>query len=58
MCVDPIETEQPQERPLAEVGIFDLIRAFQNILERFDENMLDLLQNYANFTKKYAKWKI
>ncbi|MEM8953114.1 MAG: segregation/condensation protein A [Verrucomicrobiota bacterium] len=29
------ESEGP--RPLAEVGIFDLIRAFQNVLDRFEE---------------------
>ncbi len=27
-------------RPLAEVGIFDLIKAFQNILDRFDDEGL------------------
>ena len=37
---DPIEAAEPQERPLAEVGIFDLIRAFQNILERFEDEGL------------------
>jgi len=37
---DPIEADQPQERPLAEVGIFDLIRAFQGILDRFEDEGL------------------
>jgi len=35
---EKIETEEEQTRPLSEdVGIFDLIRAFQNILDRFEE---------------------
>ncbi len=34
---EKIETDKNQERPLAEVSIFDLIRAFQNILQRFDD---------------------
>ncbi|NNE92059.1 MAG: segregation/condensation protein A, partial [Verrucomicrobiales bacterium] len=29
-----------EERPLAEVGIFDLIKAFQNILDRFEDDGL------------------
>ncbi len=37
---DPIEVDKTQERPLAEVGIFDLIKAFQNILERFEDEGL------------------
>lgn len=28
---------EPEPRPLAEVSIFDLIRAFQNVLKRFEE---------------------
>lgn len=33
-----IEVEEPAQRPLADVGIFDLIRAFQNVVQRFDES--------------------
>ncbi|MCB1235638.1 MAG: segregation/condensation protein A [Verrucomicrobiae bacterium] len=35
---EKIETKDDGERPLAEVSIFDLIRAFQKILERFGED--------------------
>jgi segregation and condensation protein A len=35
---EEIKTDQPGERPLADVGIFDLIRAFQNVIQRFDES--------------------
>lgn len=34
---EKIETDKNKERPLAEVSIFDLIRAFQGILQRFDD---------------------
>lgn len=34
---EKIATGEGEERPLAEVSIFDLIRAFQKILERFDD---------------------
>ncbi len=35
---EDLDTDEPQgERPMAEVGIFDLIRAFQNVLERFED---------------------
>ena len=34
---EKIETDKDKERPLAEVSIFDLIRAFQGILQRFDD---------------------
>lgn len=38
---DKIETKEDGERPLSdEIGIFDLIRAFQNILDRFEEKSL------------------
>ena len=38
--VEPEESEG--ERPMVDIGIFDLIRAFQNVLERFeDENQLN-----------------
>jgi len=38
---DKIETGEPTQRPLSEdVGIFDLIRAFQGILERFENEGL------------------
>lgn len=35
---EKIETDEPVERPLADVGIFDLIRAFQTVVERFENN--------------------
>ena len=37
------EDEEPEEgRPMADIGIFDLIRAFQTVLKRFeDENQLN-----------------
>ncbi len=35
---EKIAKDKEQERPLAEVSIFDLIRAFQGILERFDDS--------------------
>ncbi len=35
---EQIEVEEPEQRPLADVGIFDLIRAFQNVVQRFDES--------------------
>jgi len=35
---EEIEVEEPAQRPLADVGIFDLIRAFQNVVQRFDES--------------------
>ena len=34
---EKIETGETSERPLAEVSIFDLIRSFQKILERFND---------------------
>jgi len=34
---EAIEVEEGEERPLAEVSIFDLIRAFQNVLKRFED---------------------
>lgn len=34
---EKIDSDEPRERPLAEVGIFDLIRAFQNVVQRFEE---------------------
>lgn len=37
---EPIESDKDEVRPLAEVGIFDLIKAFQNILDRFDDEGL------------------
>lgn len=38
---EKIKAEKDEERPLSdELGIFDLIRAFQNILDRFDEGDL------------------
>lgn len=38
---EKIKTDKDEERPLSdELGIFDLIRAFQNILDRFDEGDL------------------
>ncbi|MCB1064168.1 MAG: segregation/condensation protein A [Verrucomicrobiae bacterium] len=35
---EKIQADKEQERPLAEVSIFDLIRAFQGILQRFDDD--------------------
>ena len=35
---EEIKVEEPAQRPLADVGIFDLIRAFQNVVQRFDES--------------------
>ncbi len=35
---EKIESDKNQERPLAEVSIFDLIRAFQGILQRFNDD--------------------
>lgn len=35
---EKIESDKSQERPLAEVSIFDLIRAFQGILQRFNDD--------------------
>ena len=36
--IEEVEDEEPEEpTPLPDVGIFDLIRAFQRILKRFDE---------------------
>ncbi len=35
---EKIEAEESAQRPLADVGIFDLIRAFQNVVQRFDES--------------------
>ncbi len=35
---EKIQSDKAQERPLAEVSIFDLIRAFQGILQRFDDD--------------------
>lgn len=32
------QEEDPEPAPLAEVSIFDLIRAFQNVLQRFEES--------------------
>ncbi|MFK5923838.1 MAG: segregation/condensation protein A [Verrucomicrobiota bacterium] len=35
---EDIEADEPEgERPMADVGIFDLIRAFQNVLDRFQD---------------------
>lgn len=35
---EDIEVDGGEERPLADVGIFDLIRAFQNVLQRFEDD--------------------
>ncbi|MDF1826322.1 MAG: segregation/condensation protein A [Verrucomicrobiales bacterium] len=38
---DKIEAPKDQERPLSgDVGVFDLIKAFQNILDKFEDNSL------------------
>ncbi len=34
---EEIERDEEETRPLADVSIFDLIRAFQNVLKRFEE---------------------
>ncbi len=38
--------ESQEETPLPNVGIFDLIRAFQNVLKRFEEKPEDLREIY------------
>ncbi len=51
---DKIETDGDDERPLSEdVGIFDLIRAFQNILDRFqDEGLGEIVDDKFTVSDK------
>ncbi len=51
---DKIETDGDDERPLSEdIGIFDLIRAFQNILDRFnDEGLGEIIDDHFTVSDK------
>ncbi|MEX2579020.1 MAG: segregation/condensation protein A [Verrucomicrobiales bacterium] len=51
---DKIETDESDKRPLSEdIGIFDLIRAFQNILDRFqDEGLGEIIDDRFTVSDK------
>jgi segregation and condensation protein A len=51
---DKIETDGDDERPLSDnIGIFDLIRAFQNILDRFnDEGLGEIVDDHFTVSDK------
>ncbi len=51
---DKIETDQDDVRPLSEnIGIFDLIRAFQNILDKFqDEGLGEIVDDKFTVSEK------
>lgn len=51
---EKIETDKEEKRPLSEnVGIFDLIRAFQNILDRFqDEGLGEIVDDKFTVSEK------
>ncbi|MEO0414818.1 MAG: segregation/condensation protein A, partial [Verrucomicrobiota bacterium] len=51
---DKIESDEPQERPLSDdLGIFDLIRAFQNILDRFaDDGLGEIVDDHFTVSDK------
>jgi len=51
---EKIETDKDETRPLSEkVGIFDLIRAFQNILDRFqDEGLGEIVDDKFTVSEK------
>lgn len=51
---DKIETDKDEKRPLSdEVGIFDLIKAFQNILDRFqDEGLGEIVDDHFTVSDK------
>lgn len=51
---DKIETDEEEKRPLSdEVGIFDLIKAFQNILDRFqDEGLGEIVDDHYTVSDK------
>ena len=51
---EKIETEEEEQRPLSEdIGIFDLIKAFQNILDRFqDEGLGEIVDDQYTVSDK------
>ncbi len=51
---EKIESDQDEKRPLSEdVGIFDLIKAFQNILDRFqDEGLGEIVDDHYTVSDK------
>lgn len=51
---EKIETDEDEKRPLSEdVGIFDLIKAFQNILDRFqDEGLGEIVDDHFTVSDK------